>query len=116
MVICMDKYEALKKYFGYDSYRESQEEIIDSLLNKKDTIAILATGGGKSVCFRIPALLSKGITLVITPLISLMQNQVEELKKRKINAAYLTSEMDKIEINNLIKILSASTTPICVLY
>ena len=98
----MDKYEALKKYFGYDSYRESQEEIIDSLLNKKDTIAILATGGGKSVCFQIPALLSKGITLVITPLISLMQNQVEELKKRKINAAYLTSEMDKIEINNVI--------------
>ena len=85
----INKYEALKHYFDYDSYRNNQEEIIDSLIEGNDTIAILATGGGKSLCFQIPALLSDGITLVITPLISLMQNQVYELKKRKIKAEYI---------------------------
>ena len=99
----MNKYEALKHYFDYDSYRNNQEEIIDSLIEGNDTIAILATGGGKSLCFQIPALLSDGITLVITPLISLMQNQVYELKKRKIKAEYITSEMDGFLLNDIIK-------------
>ena len=112
----MNKHEVLKHYFGYDSFRNNQEEIIDSLLNGTDTIAILATGGGKSICFQIPALMASGITLVITPLISLMQNQVEELKMRKIKAEYITSEMDYLEIstimnrliNNEIKLLYVS--------
>ena len=88
----MDKYEVLKQYFGYEGFRNNQEEIIDSLLEGNDTIAILATGGGKSICFQIPALIKNGITIVITPLISLMQNQVEELKQRKIKAEKLKCE------------------------
>ena len=112
----MNKYDVLKDVFGYENFRGNQEEIIDSLLNKNDTIAILATGGGKSICFQIPALLSSGITLVITPLISLMQNQVQELKKKKISAEYITSEMEFFElkkvvnrvINNKIKLLYIS--------
>ena len=85
----MDKYEALKYYFGYENFRFNQEEIIDSLISGIDTIAVLATGGGKSVCFQIPALITKGLTVVVTPLISLMQNQVEELKRRKWNSLLL---------------------------
>lgn len=99
----MDKYEALNKFFGYERFRNSQEEIIDSLLDGNDTIAILATGGGKSICFQIPALITCGITLVITPLISLMQNQVEELKGRKIAAEYITSEMEFLDLKRVVK-------------
>ena len=98
----MDKYEALKYYFGYENFRFNQEEIIDSLISGIDTIAVLATGGGKSVCFQIPALITKGLTIVVTPLISLMQNQVEELKRRKIKAEYITSEMEYLEISSVI--------------
>ena len=112
----MDKYSILKDIYGYSDFRGNQADIIDSLIRKKDTIAILATGGGKSICFQIPALLASGITLVITPLISLMQNQVEELKRRKISAEYITSEMEYYEVkkvidsieNNKIKILYIS--------
>ena len=99
----MDKFDVLSSYYGYDSFRGNQEEIIDSLINKRNVIAVMATGGGKSICFQIPAILSSGITLVITPLISLMQNQVDELKKRKIAAEYISSEMDYIGINNVIE-------------
>ena len=102
MVIKMDKYEVLKKYFGYEGFRNNQEDIINSLLSGNDTIAILATGGGKSICFQIPAIIKEGLTIVVTPLISLMQNQVEELKERKISAEYISSEMDYIEITNVI--------------
>jgi ATP-dependent DNA helicase RecQ len=112
----MDKYSVLKDIYGYSEFRGNQAEIIDSLIEKHDTIAILSTGGGKSICFQIPALLANGITLVITPLISLMQNQVEELKKRKISAEYITSEMEYYDIkkvidnieNNKVKILYIS--------
>ncbi len=102
----MDKYEALIHYFGYEKFRFNQEEIIESIISKNDTIAILATGGGKSICFQIPALIDDGITLVITPLISLMHNQVEELKKKKIKAEYITSEMEIYEIIDIEKRLS----------
>lgn len=98
----MEKLEALKYYFGYESFRNNQEEIIDSLLKKHDTLAILPTGGGKSICFQIPALISEGITIVITPLISLMQNQVEELKIRKIKAEYITAEMEYSDVKDVI--------------
>ena len=98
----MKKYDVLNKYFGYEKFRSNQEEIIDSLLNEKDTIAILPTGGGKSVCFQIPALIKDGLTIVISPLISLMHNQVYELKKRRIKAEFITSELDNFEISNII--------------
>lgn len=95
----MDIYEALKYYYGYDSYRSNQADIITSLVNKQNTIAILPTGGGKSVCFQIPALLSDGLCIVITPLISLMSDQVYEIQKMNIKAALVNSTMDKTQID-----------------
>ena len=89
----MTKYEALKTYFGYDSFRGGQEQIIDALLSGRDALAIMPTGAGKSVCYQIPALLLPGITLVISPLISLMRDQVTTLVQMGVPAAYLNSSL-----------------------
>ncbi len=97
----MNIYEALKYYYNYDSYRSNQADIITSLLNNNNTIAILPTGGGKSVCFQIPALLTEGLCIVITPLISLMNDQVYEIRKMNIEATLINSTMDKEEIYNI---------------
>jgi len=87
------KFEALGHYFGYDSFREGQEALVDTILSGGDCLGIMPTGAGKSICYQLPALLMKGITLVISPLISLMKDQVGALTQAGIRAAYLNSSL-----------------------
>jgi ATP-dependent DNA helicase RecQ len=89
----------LKQYFGYDTFREPQEAIIQSVLNGNDTLALLPTGGGKSVCFQVPALMQDGICVVVSPLIALMKDQVFQLKKRNIKAAAIFTGLSFNEID-----------------
>lgn len=91
--------EILKEYWGYDSFRPMQEEIIDAALHGKDVLAILPTGGGKSVCFQVPALMSDGVALVITPLIALMKDQVQNLNDRGIKAIAVHAGMSRREVD-----------------
>jgi len=91
------KYETLKHFWGYDAFRDSQEEIIDSIIYGKDTLALLPTGAGKSLCYQLPALLKEGVCLVISPLLALMKDQVNQLKTRQIEAEYLSSELDEFD-------------------
>lgn len=88
----------LKQYWGYDTFRPLQKEIIESVLSGKDTLAVLPTGGGKSICFQVPALATEGICIVISPLIALMKDQVENLKKRSIPALLIHSGMQRADV------------------
>lgn len=88
-----DKFSVLKDYFGHDTYRAGQEQIVDSLLSGRDVLCIMPTGAGKSVCYQVPALLFEGVTIVISPLISLMQDQVSALVQSGIAAAYINSSL-----------------------
>ncbi|MCI8486357.1 MAG: RecQ family ATP-dependent DNA helicase, partial [Clostridia bacterium] len=90
-------------YFGYISFRKGQEEIISNILNKKDCLAILPTGAGKSICYQIPSLIFSNLTIVISPLISLMKDQVDKLNKKNIPAIYLNSNMTNTECNIIMK-------------
>ena len=89
----MTKEEVLKTYYGYDAFRGGQEAVIDGLLSGRDALAIMPTGAGKSVCYQIPALLLPGITLVVSPLVSLMRDQVTQLVQMGIPAAFLNSSL-----------------------
>ena len=88
----------LKKYYGYDDFREGQESVINTILEGNDCLAIMPTGAGKSICYQIPALMFDGITIVISPLISLMQDQVKALKSAHIEACYINSYLTDLEI------------------
>lgn len=91
--------ETLKKYWGYDTFRPMQEEIISSALAGRDTLAILPTGGGKSICFQLPSLMKEGISIVVSPLIALMKDQVQNLDRRGIKALVIYSGMTQREID-----------------
>ena len=96
--------EALKTYFGYDDFRPLQEEIVQSVLDGRDTLALMPTGGGKSLCFQVPTMAMNGLCLVMTPLIALMKDQVENLRKRDIRAAAIytgmTYDQQKVALDN----------------
>ncbi|MCL2517867.1 MAG: RecQ family ATP-dependent DNA helicase [Oscillospiraceae bacterium] len=96
------KHTILTKYFGYTEFREGQGEIIDQILSGRDSIGIMPTGSGKSICYQIPALLFDGITVVISPLISLMKDQVHSMTQSGIDAAYINSSLSYYEYNDII--------------
>src|SRR6188474_534317 len=93
----------LTRYWGFTSFRPMQEDIINSVLGGNDTLALLPTGGGKSVCFQVPALAREGICIVVSPLIALMKDQVENLKKKEIPALLIHSGMKRIDVVQTLK-------------
>ena len=95
----LDAHSVLKKHWGYESFRPLQEDIVNSVLSGRDTLGLMPTGGGKSITFQVPALMLPGLTIVVTPLISLMKDQVDNLKRRQLKAVYYHSGMTMREVN-----------------
>lgn len=96
----MDISQALKAYFGYTDFKEGQEKIVRGILNGKDVLGIMPTGGGKSLCYQLPAILLDGVTIVVSPLIALMKDQVDSLNEIGISGAFINSTLDDNEINH----------------
>ena len=102
-----DVLNALQKYFGHRAFRPLQSSIINTVLERKDNLVVMPTGGGKSVCYQIPALISEGLTIVVSPLISLMQDQVEGLKQSGVPAAFLNSSLNPSQQAKVSQLISA---------
>ena len=100
----MNKYEVLKEYFGYDSFRDGQEQLIDAILAGRDALGIMPTGAGKSLCYQVPALMLSGITIVISPLISLMKDQVQALNEAGVHAAYINSALTEGQVSKALQL------------
>ena len=88
----------LQQYWGYPNFRSGQDEVIQSILEGKDTLVLFPAGGGKSLCYQVPATMFNGITLVISPLVALMQDQVKQLNDRGISATFINSTIPKFEV------------------
>ena len=101
----MELEKQLKRYFGYSTFRPLQKEIVSSILEGRDTFALLPTGAGKSICFQLPALLLPGITIVVSPLIALMQDQVENLIKKGISATLISSTLSTDEAEGRLELI-----------
>lgn len=99
----MDKYEALKRYFGYESFRTGQEGVIDALIEGRDVLAVMPTGSGKSLCYQIPAIVRAGITIVISPLIALMRDQVDVLRASGVPSAYINGTLSPRQITHTLE-------------
>ena len=98
-----EKYQILKDVFGHEKFRSFQEEVVDTILNKHDVLTILPTGGGKSLCYQLPTLLMQGVTIVISPLIALMQDQVKALNDLNIKSAMINSSNDEMQNNQIMQ-------------
>src|ERR1700712_1930836 len=98
----MTPIQALQKYFGYSEFRHQQEAIIQHVLNKKDVLTLMPTGGGKSLCYQLPAILLNGLTIVISPLIALMKDQVDALNVMGVPAAFINSAQSPDEQSRII--------------
>lgn len=109
-----NKLQVLKQYFGYDDFREGQEHLIDSIINGRDVVGVMPTGSGKSICFQVPAMIFTGITLVISPLISLMKDQVNALTQSGIKTAFINSSLT--EAQNYAAIKGASSGSYKIIY
>ena len=98
----IDKQKILKQYWGHKTFRPLQEEVINQILQNKDVLALLPTGGGKSLCYQFPALMMNGVCLVISPLIALMKDQVDLLQKKGIKADLINSTLSKSAIDRIL--------------
>lgn len=99
----MDKFDVLRKYFGYSSFRKGQEEMVDCLLSGRDALGIMPTGAGKSICYQVPAIMLGGVTIVVSPLISLMKDQVNALVQQGVKAAYINSSLTDTQYDKVLK-------------
>ena len=98
----LDKKTVLKQYFGHSSFRFGQEMVVDAILQRRDALCVMPTGAGKSICYQVPALIFDGATLVVSPLISLMKDQVNSLTQNGIYAAYLNSSLTPVQYSKVI--------------
>ena len=99
-----NKLNTLKQYWGFSVFRPLQEEIIDQVISKKDVLALLPTGGGKSICYQLPALMMEGVCLVISPLIALMQDQVNILNSKGVKAELINSTLNFRDIDRILAV------------